>query len=187
MAQTKILLDSNSYFRLAKSIQPLLFEIFGEACYCLYVVKELEDEYSNEPRLQSKFPWVNDPEFKANRGKKLTLSKKQKKERQTTFDFLRDYVQTSLPGPSRVDCTILSYGYVLGIEIVTDDRDMTALADVFGINVITTLQLMKRMLDCNHINMNQVRSIASLWSYIDDRPKDYIKDYKKLFGQAPPP
>ena len=56
MAQTKLLIDSNSYFRLAKSLHPLLFEEFGADNYCLYVLKELEEEWSRNPRLTSAHP-----------------------------------------------------------------------------------------------------------------------------------
>jgi hypothetical protein len=119
MAQSKILLDSNSYFRLAKSVHPLLFQTFGDSDYCLYVLPELDDEFSRQPRLKAKFPWVENEEFRRNRDKRLPLSKQQKRDRQTAYDFLWDYVQNELPGPSRVDCIVLSYGYVLGIEVVT--------------------------------------------------------------------
>ncbi len=187
MAQTKILLDSNSYFRLAKSVHPLLFETFGDENYCLYVLPELEREYEREPRLKSKFPWVEEGEFCDNRKKRLVLSKGQKRDRKTTYGFLWDYVQTTLPGPSRVDCVVLSYGYVLDIEVVTDDADMIELAAIFGIKTITTLELLNRMLDCGHIDMTKVRSVASYWSYIDDRPKNYARDFRRLFREEAPP
>lgn len=58
MPQSKILVDSNSYFRLAKSIRPLLNVTFGDEDYCLYVLKELEKEYDRNSRLQTKFEWV---------------------------------------------------------------------------------------------------------------------------------
>ena len=80
MAQSKIILDSNSYLRLAKSIHPLLFQEFGDVRYCLYVLSALQKEYDREPRLQNKFPWVDDPQFHANRDQSLTLSRKQQKE-----------------------------------------------------------------------------------------------------------
>lgn len=110
MAQAKILLDSNSYFRLAKSIRPLLFHEFGRKSYCLYVLPELQDEYDRQPRLKIKFPWVDDPEFSSNRSKRLTLSRKQSKEILTVFDFIWDHVMSTLPGPSRVDARALSCG-----------------------------------------------------------------------------
>ena len=187
MAQSKILLDSNSYFRLAKSIHPLLFQEFGDESYCLYVLKELQDEYDRQPRLQTKFPWVDNPEYRANRSKSLTLSRRQKKELPTVFDFMWDHVLTELPGPSRVDVRILSHGYVLGIPVVTDDIDMRALAGVFKVQVLKTLELLKLMLEAGHITMEKVRQIAAYWSYDDDRPAEYARDFIRLFDETPPP
>ena len=40
--QSKILIDTNAYFRLAQSIRPLLKVEFGDEEYCLYVIKELQ-------------------------------------------------------------------------------------------------------------------------------------------------
>lgn len=187
MAQTKILLDSNSYFRLAKSIRPLLFQEFGENRFSLYVLEELEREYARNPRLQNQFAWVNDPEYRENRSKRLTLSRREKRDLPTVFAFLWHHVQTKLPGPSRADVTVLSHGYVLGIAVVTDDSDMITLAKGFGIKIMTTLELLKLMMDSGHIDMAMVRSIAAYWSFEDDRPKDYNKDYRRLFGEEPPP
>lgn len=186
MPQTKILLDSNSYFRLAKSIHPLLFVEFGNASQCLYVLPELETEYERSSRVQSKFSWVNDPLYKSNRTKRLTLSKQQKRDRETAFEFMWDHVQTVLPGPSRLDVVHLSYGYVLGIAVVTDDADMRVLAKIFGVTTMPTLELLKLMLDCGHIDMARVKAITAYWSYEDDRPKDFIADYRRLFGESPP-
>lgn len=55
MAQTKILIDSNAYFRLAQSIHPLLQVEFGPETYCLYVIKDLQAEYDRNPRLRNAF------------------------------------------------------------------------------------------------------------------------------------
>lgn len=187
MAQTKILLDSNSYFRLAKNIHPLLFQEFGPQCYCLYVLEELEREYTRSPRLKSKFSWVNDAEYRENRRKKLTLSAQQKKQLPTVQEFLWNHVQTELPGPSKFDVIALSYGYILGITVVTDDADMIALAQVFNISVMKTLELLKLMVDNVHIDKIMVHRIVAYWSYEDDRPKDYYKDYQRLFGEKAPP
>ena len=187
MAQHKILVDSNSYFRLANSIHPLLFQPFGDDQHCLYVLPELDDEYEREPRLQRKFPWVNDPLYRDNRRAGLQLSRQEKRNRTTVEEFLWDHVQTTLPGPSRIDVRILSYGYVQELPVVTDDMDMKALAEVFGIRTMLTLELLKLMLDCEHIELSKVREIVSYWSYIGDRPANFAKDYKRLFGKAAPP
>jgi len=47
MPQSKILIDTNTYIRLAQSIRPLLFMPFGESEYCLHILQELNDELSN--------------------------------------------------------------------------------------------------------------------------------------------
>lgn len=187
MAQSKILLDSNSYFRLAKSIHPLLFRRFGEKDYCLYVAKELDDEFSRSSRLQTKFAWVDSAEFRENRKQRLTLSRSQRNtELPTVYEFLWDHVFTEGLGTSRVDVTILAYGYVLGIPIVTDDRDMWALAQAFSIDVWKTLELLRLMLEANHIDMTKIRRIAGFWRYEQDLPADFAQDYRRLFGESPP-
>lgn len=187
MAQRKILLDSNSYFRLAKEVHPLLFQEFGKECYCLYVLDELQKEYDRNPRLKSQFEWVNDAEYRGNRSKKLTLSKQQRNDISLTEEILWDHVLRIQPGPSRVDVIVLSYSAVLGIPVVTDDIDMGKLAKSFDISAMMTLDLMKLMLDCGHINLTQVRRIASYWGYANDRPANFAKDYRRLFGEGPPP
>ena len=187
MAQSKILLDSNTYFRLAKSIHPLLFCPFGEEEYCLYVAKELDDEYSRSSRLRTKFAWVDDAEFRENRKQRLTLSRSQRNtELPTVYEFLWDHAITSELGASRVDVTVLAYGYVLGIPVVTDDRDMRALAQEYDIEVWTTLELLHLMLEKSHIDMAKIRQIAGFWSYEQDLPADFVRDYARLFGESPP-
>lgn len=187
MAQTKILLDSNSYFRLAKSIHPLLFRPFGDDDACLYVTKELDDEYHRSRRLQTKFPWVDDPEFSNNRNQRLRLSKRQRgTELPTTKEFLWDHARDEGLGVSEVDVIILAYGYVLGVPVVTDDGDMCMLAGAFGIRVLSTLALLRRMLDAEHVDMAKIRQIVGFWAYEKDLPRNFIVDYRRLFGESPP-
>jgi len=186
VAQSKILLDSNSYFRLARSIHPLLLEVFGDQEYCLYALRELQDEYDRQPRLKSKFPWVDEPEYRSNRNKSPTLSKKQKRELATVFDFMWDHVVHELPGPSRVDVRILTHGYVLEIPVATDDIDMHKLANVFGVKVLKTLELLKLMLDADHVSIEKIRQIAAFWTYENDEPADHARDFRRLFGESAP-
>jgi protein-arginine kinase len=79
MPQTKILLDTNAYLRLAQTIHPLLFVPFGDNDYTLYVIKEFHKEFNRAKRLTRNFPWVNLKEFKENRSKSISLSKEDKK------------------------------------------------------------------------------------------------------------
>lgn len=76
MPQTKILIDTNTYIRLAQSIRPLLFRTFGKDKNCLYVLPELNDELSYR-KLNSKFPWINEDEYCDNRDHFPHISRKQ--------------------------------------------------------------------------------------------------------------
>lgn len=186
MPQSKILVDTNAYFRLAQSIRPLLKAEFGDEHYCLYVVKELQQEFNRNPRLRNRFPWVGDAEYTENRADRLQVSKKERNEIDQTFEFIFDHARMAYPGVSRVDVKILAHAYILGIPVVTDDGDMLALANDFEIRTLRVLDLLKLMLDCEHIAMPKVREIAEYLAYIKDKPRDYWRDYKKLFGEDPP-
>jgi predicted nuclease of predicted toxin-antitoxin system len=186
MPQTKLLLDTNTYFRLAKSIHPLLDTVFGEPNYCLYVLKELDIEFSRNKRLQSKFSWVDENEYLNNRRKKLSLSKKDKRAIDLTVDMLRQHKVDHLLSVSDIDILGLAYGHVLGICVVTDDTDMLELANVFGIRTQKTLNLLKLMLDCEHVDSHKVKQIVAYWEYIGDKPANFRQDYISLFGEKPP-
>ena len=63
MTQSKILIDTNAYLRLAKTIRPLLFNPFGDNGYCLYILPELNAELTNN-RLVTKFYWIEEDEYR---------------------------------------------------------------------------------------------------------------------------
>ncbi|MDP1930869.1 MAG: DNA-binding protein [Gammaproteobacteria bacterium] len=138
MPHSKILVDTNSYLRLAKTIRPLLFVPFGENEYCLYILPELNEEL-NGRKLKSKFQWVEEQEYVENRKHFPTVSRKQLQSIHQTFAYIWDHVQTELPGPSRIDALYIAYALELAIPLVTDDRDMTELASVFDVQVMPTL------------------------------------------------
>ena len=185
MAQSKILIDTNSYLRLAQSIKPLLFAPFGDEEYCIYVIPELNDELSRR-HLANKFPWIDEPEYREDRDHYPTVSKKQRKSIQDTFDHLWNYVETELPGPSRVDALYIAYAIELDVYVVTDDEDMIRLAKIFDAKVMHSLELLKAMLDAGRVDMNKIRAIVSYWRHIKDTPSQLNKRYRKLFGSEPP-
>jgi hypothetical protein len=49
MAETRIILDTNAYFRLAQSIHPLLSTAFGKQKYT-HQIRKQEDEKTRYPR-----------------------------------------------------------------------------------------------------------------------------------------
>lgn len=186
MSESRILLDTNAYFRLAQSIRPLLNVQFGENNYNLYVLKELQDEYEKNPRLTNQFSWVNDPEYVNNRSQLLAVANEEKIEIKRAYDFILDYVRNVHPGVSRVDVLCLAYAEQLRIPVVTDDDEMRQAARDYGIKNLKTLELLKLMLDCGHIDMAKVREIAAYWVYMKDTPKAFKADYKRLFDEEPP-
>lgn len=183
MAQRKILLDTNSYLRLAKDIHPLLFEEFGSDSCCLYVLRELDDELAASSRLQNKFGWANEPEYRENRGHRLTVGRKEKKAIDDAFSFLWDHVQTDQPGPSRIDVRHLAHAYLLGIPVVSDDRDLLSVARIFDIDRMKSIDLLRLMVDCNHITLEKVNAVVQFWRYWKDTPVDLEADFQRLFGQ----
>ncbi|MDO9585263.1 MAG: hypothetical protein Q7I93_02125 [Syntrophales bacterium] len=186
MSQCRILVDSNAYFRLAQSIHPLLNMTFGDKRYCLYVIKKLQDEYNRSARLKNAFSWVNDPEYVENRSHVLKITKEEKQEIKRAYDFILDYARNVYPGVSKVDVLCLAHAEQLRIPIITDDEEMRTVAGEYGITTYKTLELLKLMLECSHIGMEKVMEVAAYWTYQNDKPKDFIADYKRLFGEAPP-
>lgn len=186
MPQRKLLLDTNAYLRLARSIHPLLFIEFGENRTCLYLVEEFEREFSRSRRLRTKFPWVDEPEYRNDRRIRLQIGRKQKRAIRTAIDFIGDRADTDSLGVSTVDISALGHAFVLEIAIVTDDTEMQALGSTFGIEIMSTLSLMKLMLDAGHIEFAKVRQIAMYWRHERDLPANFERDYRRLFGEPPP-
>lgn len=181
MAQAKIIVDTNSYLRLAQSIDPLLLQEFGVEQYCLYALPELNDELSNR-KLKSSFSWTQQPSYSENRSVFPNMSKKQKKSLTETFDFLWAYVKANELYPSKVDTSYIAHGIELEIPVVTDDQNMIKLAVEQDVEAISTLNLMKLMLDSSHIDIAKVKSIAKYWQAISDCPANFKSDLKSIFN-----
>ncbi|MFT5622712.1 MAG: putative nuclease of putative toxin-antitoxin system [Bacteroidia bacterium] len=192
MAQTKIIVDTNSYFRLAQNIHPLLCQPFGKEDYTLYMHADLNAELRNSPRLQTKFDWAAESGFRKNRQRSLSLSKVQKKEIEETFDFMWEFVKEEYhgklgKGPSYTDTLIVATASVLEIRVVTDDQDMIALAETYGVHQITSLELMQLMLLEKHLDLDKIEQVVAQWEYDGDAPyRDWKAEYERLFDRAPP-
>lgn len=186
MVQSRIIIDTNAYFRLARSIHPLLKTVFGSKNYCLYVLPDMYYEFKRNPRLRSRFSWVDDEEYTENRNCRLKTTEHQKKDLSRTFDFMLAESQAENLTASRVDIMCLAYGYVFNLPVVTDDTDMIQLGQMFGVQMIKMVELLRLMLDEDHIEMDKIEEIAQYLQYADDLPKNFKHDYKKVFGVDPP-
>jgi hypothetical protein len=186
VAQRKILLDSNAYFRLAQTFHPLLHVEFGEDCHCLYVIRELQQEFNRSSRLQTKFFWVSEAEYVENRSRTISIPSKAARTIKLTLSVILGHSRREGLGASRVDAAALATAYALGIPVVTDDGDMLTLAKAFTIEAMKTLELLRLMVDCGRATTEQVVTAASYWGYSNDLPKGYGADFKRLFKQQPP-
>ena len=89
---------------------------------------------------------------------------------------------------SLVDATALAIGFVKQRPVVTDDKDMCKVAAELGIEVWSLLQLLKLMLDEEHIDLNKIREIAQFLEYENDLPcgrAAFEKQFKRFFGSDP--
>ena len=192
MAQSKIIVDSNCYFRLAQNIHPLLSTPFGSQQFTLYIHADLAAEFKYSPRLRNKFHWLVETKYVDNRSRSIGLSNDQKAEVEIAYSYLTAHVQEEFldkkgKGPSPIDTMIVAIALVLGIEVLTDDQDMIELSNYFEVKQLTSLMLMKRMLDCNHIDDKKVDQIVEQWIYENDTPyKNWRKEFGELFGRKAP-
>ena len=186
MTACNIIVDSCSYFRLAQSIKPLLKISFGKKKHCLGVIEELNKEYEKNPTLKHKFFWVTQKEYADNRKNCFTPTRTQRSEIKHAFFFIREFSRENQFSVSEVDIVALSYAYVLKVAIVTDDSDMLEVAKEFCIPTYKTLEILKLMMDNKLITLKHIRAVASYWVYLNDAPKSYRKDFKRIFSEAPP-
>ncbi len=181
MPQSKILADTNSYLRLANNIRPLLCVEFGGQKYCLYVLAETNLEIQKSSRLKHKFYWALEDEHCLERATSPVISKQQKKQVEAAYSIIWEYVETDFSGPSKTDVRYLAHSFVLGFPVVTDDRDMRAVAEVFEIPTQKTLELLKVMVEVDHITLDKVAAIIAYWRYNDDFPADLRADLREIF------
>lgn len=192
MAQTKIIVDSNSYFRLAQNIHPLLCQPFGEDELTLYIHAELNAEFKCNSRLKNKFHWVSEQRYVENRGRSINISAANKKKIEETYEYLWEHVRDEFinnrgTGPSPIDTRIVATALVLEIRVVTDDRDMIELARTFEVEHLTSLEMMKIMLDEGHVDDEKVDQVVEQWVYENDTPhREWKKDFQRLFGRDAP-
>ncbi|MFC4995229.1 PIN domain-containing protein [Rubritalea tangerina] len=191
MAQTKILIDTNSYLRLAQNLHPLLCQSFGSCAYTIYAHADLNDELKGNRRIKGKFTWFSEEKFKEARIRSVQLSRQNKQDIEDFRAHMWDYVMEEQyakygKGASPVDVLILATALALGIKVVTDDQDMIEVAQEFEVDFLSSLALLKLMLDEDHIEMEKVIQVTEQWQYDNDTPyKAWKQEYRKLFDQPP--
>jgi hypothetical protein len=186
-----VLLDSCAYFRLARSIHPLLAATFGPPPpYSLFVLAALDDEYLTSSRLRHKFEWVNAAEYQADRdGKKYACRGKYAKDADTAFSYLASYAKANNLLLAPEDLKALAVGFVRQIPVVSDDRAVRHVAEAHTIECWLTLDLLKLMVDCDRVDVAKVNVILEYWKHENDLPRGLteLRDhYSALFGSECP-
>ncbi len=165
---TLVLLDTNTYLRLAKRIRPLLGVRFGQKDYVLTVLKNVEDEVRRNRTLRSRFPWFDDEDFGAERdAAQVRLSAAEKTALDNARSVLRGHVLSDVDPyttggrhpPSDTDCRVLAFGQVREAIVVTDDLGMHLLAADFELAVWHGWELLSKMKAAKKVDNDRIRDI----------------------------
>lgn len=84
---------------------------------------------------------------------------------------------------SREDIYCIATALEEEIQLVTDDQDMIKTCKEFGVTVLSTLQLLRLMLDNELIDIITVKQITDYWKYEKDLPANFNSDFKLLFKE----
>jgi hypothetical protein len=165
---TLVLLDTNTYLRLAKRIRPLLGVKFGQKDYVLTVLKDVEDEVRRNRTLGSKFPWFDDEAFGKERdaaqmrlkaAEKLAIENAQSVLRGQVLGEVDRYTRGGRQPPSDTDCRVLAFGQARDAIVVTDDLGMHLLAADFELPIWHGWQLLAKMKTAKVVDNDLVRDI----------------------------
>jgi predicted nucleic acid-binding protein len=182
MAQTKLLIDTNAYFRMAKVLHPLLGVDFGPPeNYCLYALPDVEKEFENSIELQNKFKWFVQKEYKENRKIQVNISKKQQTEILENWKHLNHASKMfDCKDVSITDLRYLAYGLTLNYTVITEDKDMKQLAKEFGIKILTTLDFLQILDSKKFYPEQKYLELKKYLKEIDEYPHSYNKFFKKF-------
>ena len=171
------ILDTCAYFRLARSVRPLLGRAFGEPPhYKIFVIKRLVTEHLGSPRLRSKFHWISENEIQNEIASGTYMPKGRKKSTvDEAMSFLRNYVDDvyvaeAKPGPSPADLEALAVAFAIPGFVVSDDKNLRETGKVFDIKTISTFDLLEILLADEIVTVEKIESIIEYWEYDKDLP-----------------
>lgn len=188
---TQVLLDTNTYLRLAKRIRPAVGRKFGQVPYVLVILKAVEEEVHRSARLRFLNPWFDEPEFADERlAKQTRLSAAEKLELKLVQDVLLGTVQLDLgkyttgrSPPGATDCWLLAYGQVKSAIVVTDDLGMHTLAADFGLKVWHGFELLAKLKTAKVVDNDLVREIYDALERNDDMTETWRNAKHNEFGR----
>lgn len=192
---TQVLLDTNTYLRLAKRIRPAVGRQFGQVPYVLVILKAVEDEVHRSSRLKFLNPWFDMAEFAEERlAKQIRLTAAEKEDMRLVQDVLLGTVQMDVQlytsngrsPPSPTDCWLLAYGQVKGAIVVTDDLGMHTLAAAAGLHVWHGYELLAKLRTAKVVDNDLVREIYAALESNQDLTETWRNakhtTFAKIFG-----
>lgn len=196
---TEVLLDTNTYLRLAKRIRPAVGRRFGQVPYEVVILKAVEDEVHRSPRLKFRNPWFDEPEFAQERlAKHRRLSPDDKSEMTLVQGMLLGMVQMEADKytshgrqpPGATDCWLLAYAQVKGAVVVTDDLGMHTLAAEAELRVWHGFELLAKLKTAKVVGDDLVREIYDALERNGDMTETWRRakhrEFPRIFGaQAP--
>lgn len=195
---TEVLLDTNTYLRLAKRIRPAVGRKFGQVPYVVVILKAVEDEVHRNPKLHFKNPWFDEPEFAQERMARQTrLSAVDKQDMKLVQDVLIGLVQLDVEKytshgrspPGATDCWLLAYGQVKNAVVVTDDLGMHTLALEAGLKVWHGYELLAKLKTAKEVDNELVREIYDALERNNDMTDTWRKakhqEFGRIFGVKP--
>jgi len=143
-------------------------------------------EYNYSARLRSKFIWVDtEKHIEDRRRGKIRLSEDQKASATKTKEFMRQTCRDEELGCSPFDIECLATAFELKITLVTDDIDLVELANLYDHPILSSMELMQKMLISGGITMSDIRSVVTMWTYDEDLPAHFPSEFIRLFGEQP--
>lgn len=195
---TLVLLDTNTYLRLAKRIRPLLGVKFGQKDYVLTILKDVEDEVHRNRALRSVFPWFDNEDFGKERdAKRVRLTVDERQAVENAQSILRAHVLAEVDRftekgrqpPSPTDCRVLAFGQIRPAIVVTDDLGMHLLAGDFELPIWHGWQLVAKMKSARLVDEGLVRDIYEALERNGDLTATWRdakhSEFARIFGAAP--
>jgi hypothetical protein len=192
---TEVLLDTNTYLRLAKRIRPAVGRQFGQVPYVLVVLKVVEDEVHRNRKLQFKNPWFDEPAFAQERMAKHTrLGATEKQAMMLVQGVLMGTVQLDIDRytshgrspPGATDCWLLAYGQVKDAIVTTDDLGMHTLALEAGLKVWHGFELLAKLRSAKVVDNDLVREIYDALERNGDMTETWRNakstEFSRIFG-----
>lgn len=197
---TLVLLDTNTYLRLAKRVRPFVGLQFGQVPYVLTILKVTEDEVHRNPNLQFRNPWFDQTEHAQERmAKQVRLSATERAQIEAAQSVLLGWVGMDVDRftshgrspPSAVDCWLLAFGQVRPAIVVTDDLGMHELVKDFpDIKVWHGYELLAKLRTAKMVDDHLIREIYEALEANGDLTgtwqKARHKAFAKIFGKQKP-